>query len=167
MEDQAIKILDAHRVMAVSTVRPDGWPQTTIVGFANNGLVLYFMISRNSQKFANIQRDNRISVAIGQEPKDLFQLEAVYAAATASEVTALEQRKFAWKLLNERHPNLAAFELPTESEAALMEAKCEHLSVVDYERWLGPANAAVRKLLAESSGVRQVKTAASEFDTPI
>ena len=167
MEDRAIRIHDSNRVMAVSTIRSDGWPQTTIVGYANDGLVLYFMISRVSQKFANIQRDNRISVAIGQEPKDLTQLEAVYAAATASEVTAPEQRKLAWKLLTQRHPNLAAFELPDESESALMEAECEHLSVVDYEGWLGPASADVRKHLAESSGARKVDEAAPGFDTPI
>ena len=45
MENRAIAILDAHRVMAVSTIRPDGWPQVTIVGYANDGLLLYFLIS--------------------------------------------------------------------------------------------------------------------------
>lgn len=164
MEDQAIKILDAHRVMAISTIRPDGWPQTTIVGYVNDGLVLYFMISRDSQKFANIQRDNRISIAVGQEPKDLFQLEAVYAAATASEVSAPEQRKLAWRLLTQRHPNLASFEQPGETEAALMEAKCEHLSVLDFRE--GPAkNALTGGPLAITLTAAQIDQAPA-FDTP-
>ena len=165
MEDQAIKILNAHRVMAISTIRPDGWPQTTIVGYANDGLVLYFMISRDSQKFANILRDSRVSVAIGQEPKDLFKLEAVYAAATASEVTAPEQRKLAWRLLTERHPNLAGFELPSESEAALMEAKCEHLSVLDFREGMGTKNALTSAPLATSLTAAAIDQAPA-FDTP-
>ena len=166
MEDQAIKILDAHRVMAVSTIRPDGWPQTTIVGYANDGLVLYFLIFRNTQKFANIQRDNRISVAIGQEPKDVFQLQAVYAAARASEVTAPEQRKLAWRLLSQRHPNLVDFELPSEAEAALMEAKCEHLSVLDFQAGLGAGTGQSKGPLALSLSAAELDRAPA-FDTPV
>jgi nitroimidazol reductase NimA-like FMN-containing flavoprotein (pyridoxamine 5'-phosphate oxidase superfamily) len=166
MEEHAIKILNAHRVMAISTIRPDGGPQTTIVGYANDGLLLYFMISRDSQKFANIQRDNRISVAIGQEPKDLFELEAVYASATASEVTAPEQRKLAWRLLTERHPNLADFELPAEGDAALMEAKCEHLSVLDFREGLGAKNALASAPLETSLTAAAIDRAAG-CDTPI
>ena len=63
MEGTAIAILDGRRIMALSTVRPDGWPQTTIVGYANIGLLLYFVISRSSQKFANLQQDDRRSTA--------------------------------------------------------------------------------------------------------
>ena len=35
----AIQILDGHRLMAISTVRSDGWPQTTVVGYANIGTI--------------------------------------------------------------------------------------------------------------------------------
>ena len=31
MDDNAIEILDTQRTMAISTLRADGWPQTTIV----------------------------------------------------------------------------------------------------------------------------------------
>ena len=134
MERTAITILNAHRTMAISTVRPDGWPQTTIVGYANEGFDLFFMILRSSQKFANISHDDRISVAIGAEPQSLDQVQATYAAAHASEITDPRQREYAWRLLVQRHPNLADFELPDSSEVALMSANCEHVSVVDYGR---------------------------------
>ena len=120
MERTAITILNAHRTMAISTVRPDGWPQTTIVGYANEGFDLFFMILRSSQKFANISHDDRISVAIGAEPQSLDQVQATYAAAHASEITDPRQREYAWRLLVQRHPNLADFELPDSSEVALM-----------------------------------------------
>jgi len=38
MDDSAIEILDTQRTMAISTLRPDGWPQTTIVGYVNEDL---------------------------------------------------------------------------------------------------------------------------------
>ena len=75
----AIEILEAHRMMAISTVRPDGWPQTTIVGYANLGWTVYFAIFRLSQKFTNIAHDDRVSIAVGSEAHSLGEIKAVYA----------------------------------------------------------------------------------------
>jgi nitroimidazol reductase NimA-like FMN-containing flavoprotein (pyridoxamine 5'-phosphate oxidase superfamily) len=127
--------------MAISTVRPDGWPQTTIVGYANDGLAIYFIVFRSSQKFANIQHDDRVSIAVGEEPRDLHHLEAVYAAAHAFEVTDLKQAEHAWRLLIQRHPNLGHFQQPEGSETALMCANCKFLSVLDYSQGVGHAEA--------------------------
>ena len=80
MLQPAIEILDAHRQMAISTVRPDGWPQTTIVGYANDGWTVYFLIFRDSQKFANIGSDSRVSIAVSGESSFLGEIKAVYAA---------------------------------------------------------------------------------------
>lgn len=137
MEDNASRILDAHRIMAISTLRPDGWPQTTIVGYANDGLVIYFLIFRSSQKFANIRHDNRVSIAVGEEPKLMRELTAVYAGAQASEVVEPKEREAAWALLARRHPNLVDFDLPRSAEAALMRADCKHVSVLDYTKGYG------------------------------
>jgi nitroimidazol reductase NimA-like FMN-containing flavoprotein (pyridoxamine 5'-phosphate oxidase superfamily) len=140
MDDAAIAILDRHRTMAISTVRPDGWPQTTIVGYANDGLTLYFLIYRSSQKFANIEQDGRISIAVGAEPRDLGSLEAVYASAQALQVTEPGERVQAWLLLQRRHPNLAGFELPDRSRAAMIRAPLEHLAVLDLSAGLHGAS---------------------------
>lgn len=137
MLQPAIEILDSHRTMAVSTVRPDGWPQTTIVGYANDGWTVYFLIFRSSQKFANIERDDRISVAVGGDPNYLSDIKAVYAGAHASEVTDTTECALAWSLLVQRHPNLADFGLPDQTETALMRAECKYVSVLDYSQGIG------------------------------
>lgn len=139
MEDDAIQMLDSHRIMAISTLRPDGWPQTTIVGYANDALIIYFLVFRSSQKLANIQHDDRVSIAVGSEPKDIHEIEAVFAGAHATEVVDPKQRAHAWKLLVQRHPNLADFELPKKSDAAVMRADCKYVSVLDYSKGLGHA----------------------------
>lgn len=141
MEENAIRMLDTHRVMAISTLRSDGWPQTTIVGYANKALAVYFLIFRSSQKFANIQHDNRLSIAVSDEPRDIKKLMAVYAGAQATEVTDPQQREVAWHLLMQRHPNLADFELPEISDAAMMRADCKYVSVLDYSKGLGHTEA--------------------------
>ena len=141
MLQPAIEILNAHRMMAISTVRPDGWPQTTMVGYANQGWTVYFLIFRASQKFANIERDDRVSIAVSGEASSLGEIKAVYAGAHASEVTTDAERASAWQLLLERHPNLGDFGPPDSSETALMRAQCKYVSVLDYSQGIGHTEA--------------------------
>ena len=138
---QAAEILEAHRIMAISTVRPDGWPQTTIVGYASEGLTVYFMILRSSQKYANIQRDDRVSIAVGAEPTTVGEAKAVFAGAHAAELTDAGERRRVWDLLVRRHPNLASYQLPDGSDAVVMRATCRYLSIVDYTQGLGHTEA--------------------------
>ena len=92
MESKAVSILDSQRTMTIATLRPDGWPQATIVGYANEGLLIYFLVSRHSQKLANILHDQRVALSIGCEAEKLADTRAVYAGAKASEVTDAAQR---------------------------------------------------------------------------
>lgn len=131
MVADAIEILNGHRVMTVATLRPDGWPQATIVGYANDGLAIYFLVARTSQKLVNIQFDDRIAIAVGEEPRDSH-IQAVYSAANAVELVDPEERARCWHLLRQRHPNLADFEMPGPAEAAMIRADCHHVSALDF-----------------------------------
>jgi nitroimidazol reductase NimA-like FMN-containing flavoprotein (pyridoxamine 5'-phosphate oxidase superfamily) len=137
VEQDAVKILNRHRIMAISTIRPDGWPQTTIVGYVNRGFDILFMIFRSSQKYDNIRKDPRISIAVASEPEEIEDLQAVYAGAHAEEITDEEQRAEAWKRMMERHSNLSGFKMPDASEAVFMRAKCKYVSMLDYTQGLG------------------------------
>jgi general stress protein 26 len=81
-----VALLDAGRLMALAVNRPDGWPQVTTVGYVNEGLNLYFVVARDSQKLANILADPRVSVAIRSEAEHGDAV-GVSMAARASEVT--------------------------------------------------------------------------------
>ena len=137
MQQPAIDILNANRIMTIATVRPDGWPQATIVGYANEGWSLYFLIYRDSQKFANIARDNRVAITVGCEPSDIHQVKAVYAGCDACELTDLAERSRAWNLLAQKHPNLTDLAPPHDAQVATMVAHCRHVSVLDYTKGLG------------------------------
>lgn len=62
-----VDLLTRERLMTVALNRPNGWPQATTVGYLSEGLNLYFIVARSSQKFANVQQDSRASVAIRSE----------------------------------------------------------------------------------------------------
>ncbi len=132
MEQPAITILNANRIMTIATVRPDGWPQATIVGYANEGFRLYFLIYRTSQKFDNIARDPRVAITVAHEPGEMSDAKAIYAGCSARELTDAAERRHAWDVLASRHPNLAHLAPPDEVESRPMTADCQHVSVVDY-----------------------------------
>lgn len=137
VEHPAVRILNAHRIMSISTVRPDGWPQTTVVGYANRGFDIYFLIYKASQKFANIQREDRVSIAVAAEPMEIAYLQAVYAGAHATEVTDEREREEAWRLLMTRHSNLSGFKIPDAGDAVFMRARCKYVSMLDFTQGPG------------------------------
>lgn len=140
MERKAVDILKRHRLMAIATVRPDGWPQATMVSYANEGLLIYFVISRESQKFANIERDRRVSIVVGRDFEDPKGIKALSIAAEASLVTDPEQRERAVDLILERHPALKKLPRPDPAHAAIMRATCRVVTILDYSKGFGHAD---------------------------
>jgi hypothetical protein len=81
-----LTLLDQHRIMTVATLRPDGWPQATTVGYVNEGLTLYFLCGLDSQKAKNLARDDRISLTIDHDTADLMTITGLSMAAHARAV---------------------------------------------------------------------------------
>ena len=140
MEQKAVDILNRYRLMTIATLRPDGWPQATMVSYANDGLLLYFIISRRSQKYANIDRDSRVSIVVGRDFEDPGQINALSIAANASEVRDPAQRKKAIELVLERHPVLAKLGGPDLNHSAVMRAYCGIVTILDYSKGFGHAD---------------------------
>lgn len=140
MEQKAVDILNHYRLMTIATLRPDGWPQATMVSYANDGLLLYFIISRRSQKYANIDRDSRVSIVVGRDFDDPADIKALSIAANASEVRDPAQRKKAIELVLGRHPALAKLGLPDLKHSAVMRAYCSVVTILDYSKGFGHAD---------------------------
>lgn len=123
-----LEILDENRVMAIGTIRGDGWPHVTLVNYLRLGHALYFVVSRESQKFANIERDPRVSIALGgnQNPRGLS------IAARASEVRDVERITELNRAIEARSKSAAFTPHPTSPLVAIMEARPEIISLIDY-----------------------------------
>jgi nitroimidazol reductase NimA-like FMN-containing flavoprotein (pyridoxamine 5'-phosphate oxidase superfamily) len=159
MKEKVLKVLHDNRIMAIATMRPDGWPQNTLVGYANEDLLIYFVISRASQKFANVERDDRVSLVIGRDFHDPGGIEEVSMAAHASEVRDPRQRDHAIDLLLERHPGLRKLERPDHTHSAVMRANPTIIAVSDYSKGFGHADL----LTVGVSGITEM-TAARQDD---
>ena len=109
---QIIALLEAHRIMTIATNRPDGWPQATVVGYANEGLVLYSFIGRSSQKYANIQRDPRVSITISKDYAQPLLIKGLSLAARVLVVEDSGEMEHAGDLLMRRFQNTGSCRLP-------------------------------------------------------
>jgi nitroimidazol reductase NimA-like FMN-containing flavoprotein (pyridoxamine 5'-phosphate oxidase superfamily) len=140
MEQKAVDILNQYRLMGLATLRADGWPQATMVSYANEGLLLYFVVSRASQKYANIERDSRVSIVIGRDFEEPAQIKALSIAANASEVRDPKQREQAIDLILARHPALGKLGRPDPKHSAVMRAYCSIVTILDYSKGFGHAD---------------------------
>jgi general stress protein 26 len=136
--DRALRILAENRVMAVATLRPDGWPQTTMVGYIHDGLTLYFVVARDGQKLANIQRDARVSIAIGRHDGDGPDLRGLSMAADAAEVTDADEVRRLNTMLVKRYPEQQIFN-PHGASVAVMKATPLVISLIYPHGDLAPS----------------------------
>src|SRR5215467_3188598 len=97
-------LLDEHRIMTVATLRPDGWPQATTVGYANEGLTLYFLCGLESQKAKNLARDDRLSLTIDHDTAQVMEITGLSMAARAQAVTDTAEAEKVLRLLMTKYP---------------------------------------------------------------
>lgn len=133
-----VALLDQHRIMTIATVRPDGWPQATTVGYANDGMTLYFLCGTTSQKATNLARDERVSLTINDDPSQVMQITGLSMAANAEAVTDRAEAERAMRLLWTRYPEQTATaglpEMPTPDEVRIFRVTPKVVSVLDYTK---------------------------------
>jgi nitroimidazol reductase NimA-like FMN-containing flavoprotein (pyridoxamine 5'-phosphate oxidase superfamily) len=134
---QIVELLDQHRILTISTNRSDGWPQATVVSYANDGLIIYCRISRDSQKFANIARDPRVSLAIANDYPQPLQIKGLSMAAQAVEVTDQGERDHAEQILLKRYPEYKVMPRLDPTAVPTFRLTPEIVSIIDYAKGFG------------------------------
>jgi PPOX class probable F420-dependent enzyme len=104
IRQKILTLLDQHRLMTLATLRPDGWPQATTVGYANDGLTLYFLCAPESQKAANLARDERVSLTIDHDTPQVMDIRGLSMAARATVVDDPAEGEQALRLLMRKYP---------------------------------------------------------------
>lgn len=138
LRHKILALLDGHRVMTIATLRPDGWPQATTVGYANEGLKLWFLCGLESQKARNLARDDRVSVTIDHDTADVMAITGLSMAARAHRVTDRAEAEKVLRMLPLKYPDApaatASMKMPTPDEVALFRVEPEVISVLDYSK---------------------------------
>jgi PPOX class probable F420-dependent enzyme len=139
MRRQILGLLNEHRTMRIATLRPDGWPQVTTVGYANEALEIYFLCGADSQKAANLSRDDRVSLAIDDDPAQVMDITGLSMAARARVVSDPAEANKAMQLLFSRYPDQKGLDMPmpNPSDVRIFRLTPTVISVLDYSKGFG------------------------------
>jgi PPOX class probable F420-dependent enzyme len=136
-KQKIVDLLNHHRIMTVATNRADGWPQATIVGYANDGLIIYCFIARDSQKFENLTRDPRVSLAIANDYPQPLQIKGLSMAATATVVEDRGEIDHAASILLRRYPEYKVMPRPDPEAVPMIRLTPKVVSVLNYAEGFG------------------------------
>ena len=139
IRNKILTVLDEHRIMTVATLRPDGWPQATTVGYVNEGLTLYFLCGLESQKAKNLALDDRISLTIDHETADLMKISGLSMAAHARAVNDRAEVEKVLRMLPLKYPDAPPLpaRMPSPDEIRMFRIEPKVISVLDYSRAFG------------------------------
>ncbi|HET9715706.1 MAG TPA: pyridoxamine 5'-phosphate oxidase family protein [Pseudolabrys sp.] len=133
-----LRLLEDHRIMTVATLRPDGWPQATTVGYVNEDLTLYFLCSPQSQKAQNLARDNRLSLTIDYDTPDVMAISGLSMAARAQPVEdPAEIDRIVRRLILKYPKQTAPLPMPKPEEVRVFRVTPTVISVLDYSKGFG------------------------------
>lgn len=134
---QIIGLLDQHRIMTIATNRADGWPQATVVGYANDGLILYCFVGHDSQKFANITRDPRVSIAIANDYPQPLMIKGLSMSARVQIVEDRGEIDHVSEILLRRYPEYKVMPRPDPAAVPMLRITPDIVSVLDYSKGFG------------------------------
>jgi nitroimidazol reductase NimA-like FMN-containing flavoprotein (pyridoxamine 5'-phosphate oxidase superfamily) len=139
IRSKILALLDQHRIMTIATLRPDGWPQATTVGYVNEGLTLYFLCGLDSQKAANLARDNRVSLTIDHDTPDLMEITGLSMAAHAQAVVDRDEANKVLRMLPLKYPEniYVPVPMPTPEDVRIFRVSPTVISVLDYSKGFG------------------------------
>jgi nitroimidazol reductase NimA-like FMN-containing flavoprotein (pyridoxamine 5'-phosphate oxidase superfamily) len=134
-----LTIFDQHRIMTVATLRPDGWPQATTVGYVNEGLTLYFLCGLDSQKAKNLALDNRLSLTIDHDTANLMTITGLSMAARAHAVDDRAEAEKVLRMLPLKYPEAPPLpvKMPSPDEIRLFRVTPTVISILDYSKGFG------------------------------
>lgn len=136
---EILALLEQHRIMTVATLRPDGWPQATTVGYASEGLTLYFLCGLDSQKAKNLARDDRVSLTIDHDTSDIMAISGLSMAGHAQAVTDMAEAGRVMQMLVRKYPEQTSLPgpMPGPEEIRIFRVTPTVISVLDYSKGFG------------------------------
>ena len=139
IRQKILTLLGQHRIMTIATLRPDGWPQATTVGYVNEGLTLYFLCGLDSQKAANLARDDRVSLTIDHDTPQVMEITGLSMAARAQAVVDTAEANKVLGMLPLKYPEQVSLPgpMPTAEQVRIFRVTPTVISVLDYSKGFG------------------------------
>ncbi len=130
-------ILANGKDMSISTLREDGFPQTTTVSYVSDGPTIYFGCDPTSQKARNITRNGKVSLTVDLDYTDWNEITGLSMGAVAEQVTDADEKKLMADLMLKKFPQVAEFVSENLDALAVFRVTPKVVSVLDYSKGFG------------------------------
>jgi nitroimidazol reductase NimA-like FMN-containing flavoprotein (pyridoxamine 5'-phosphate oxidase superfamily) len=109
------------------------------VGYVNEDLTLYFLCGPDSQKAANLARDDRVSLTIDHDTPQVMEITGLSMAAHAHVVVDPAEANKVLRMLSLKYPeqNAVPVPMPTPEEVRIFRVTPTVISVLDYSKGFG------------------------------
>jgi hypothetical protein len=128
MHEKIVAILSRANDMTLATVRPDGYPQATTVGYVNGA---------DTQKARNIALCDKVSLTVNLPYDRWEEIQALSMGARAARVTDPKEIAKVGRLILKKFPQGADFGPEEADSIALFSVKPVVVSVLDYHEGFG------------------------------
>ncbi len=135
--EKIVAILAGAYDMTLATIRPDGYPQATTVGYVNDGVKIYFGTAANSQKARNIALCDKVSLTVTLPYDRWEEIRALSMGARAARVTDRVEMANVGRLMLKKFPQGADFGPEEADSIAIFAISPVVVSVLDYREGFG------------------------------
>jgi nitroimidazol reductase NimA-like FMN-containing flavoprotein (pyridoxamine 5'-phosphate oxidase superfamily) len=133
-----LDIIGQEHDLTLATVREDGYPQATTVSYANDGLVIYVGVGKDSQKAHNIRRSGKVSLTIDTPYSNWNEIKGLSMGARAEVLADPREIAHAAQCLVKKFPEAADWAYPEASaDVVFLKITPEVISVLDYRKGFG------------------------------
>ena len=137
LREKILEVLRSQHLMALATIRPDGYPQATVVNYVHDDLILYFASDAASQKAGNIKLNNKVSVAIASETRNFYKLSGLSLSGVATRLLEKEAAREHALSLFRKIPQSKRFVPQDPLQLAVFSITPVAISLVDYASGFG------------------------------
>lgn len=135
--EKIVAILAGAYDMTLATIRPDGYPQATTVGYVNDGVKIYFGTAADSQKARNIALCDKVSLTVTLPYDRWEEIQALSMGARAARVADAVEMAKVGRLMLKKFPQGADFGPEEADSIAIFSISPVVVSVLDYRQGFG------------------------------
>ena len=140
LKTKILKVLQSQHLMTLATIRPDGYPQATILNYIADGLTLYFATDAASQKVGNIRLNNKVSVAIANQTEDFYKLSGLSLSGLATRILDQDVAERLSLRLFRKLPQSKRFVPQDPRQLAVFSVAPVAISLIDYASGFGTSH---------------------------
>ncbi len=140
-KDYALEILDSAQNVTLATIRPDGYPQATIVNYVHEGLTIYVGVGKDSQKAKNIQHCNKVSLAVNADFTDWEHLHGLSLGGLAELVSDAAENARVEAAMDAKFPDIHEWaHSDARHTVVFVKITPQVISLLNYEKGVGHAD---------------------------